>query len=133
MMEIAGMISRLRDEIKPNVPRLWLGDTPSDAVDSSQRSAKARFDRLSTQWRDETAFSASVLEMATHPAYQHIIGMGRIAIPFILRALSTQSDHWFWALKAITGEDPVPESDRGNLDKMTQAWLVWGAKNGYEF
>ena len=34
-------------------------------------------------------------------------------------------DHWFPALEAITGANPVPESDFGNLAKMADAWLGW--------
>ncbi len=68
--------------------------------------------------------------MAMHPAYQQIIGMGDAALPFIFQELRRDPDHWFWALKAITGEDPVAASDRGQLDKMTTAWLDWAGRHG---
>ena len=64
--------------------------------------------------------------MATHPAYQQIIGMGKEAIPLILEELQREEDHWFWALKAITGEDPVPGKDWGKIQAMRAAWLAWG-------
>jgi len=57
--------------------------------------------------------------------------MGRGAVPLILAELRKKTEHWFWALKAITGEDPVREEDRGNLERMAQAWLIWGARNDY--
>jgi len=57
--------------------------------------------------------------------------MGDAALPLIFQELRREPDHWFWALKAITGEDPVAESDRGRLDKMTTAWLKWAEQNGY--
>jgi len=88
-----------------------------------------RFGRLAQQWRAETSLASSVLEICTHPAYQRIIGMGRAAIALILRELQAAPDHWFWALKAITGEDPVPREHRGNVRAMTDAWLTWGAQN----
>ena len=91
----------------------------------------SKFRRLMEQWKIETTFASSVLEMVTNPVYQQIIGMGREAIPHIVKELSRQPDHWFWALKAITGEDPVQEKDRGDLSKMTGAWLLWAARNGY--
>jgi hypothetical protein len=34
--------------------------------------------------------------------------MGKDAIPLLLRELGKKSGRWFWALKAITREDPVP-------------------------
>jgi hypothetical protein len=49
----------------------------------------------------------------------------------IMRELESSPDHWFWALHAITGADPVPESSRGVMRDMVKAWLDWGAQNGY--
>jgi hypothetical protein len=51
--------------------------------------------------------------------------MGEKALPFIYFELQKEPDHWFWALKAITCEDPVPKEQRGNLQLMTIAWLKW--------
>jgi hypothetical protein len=34
-------------------------------------------------------------------------------------------------LKAITGEDPVPNNDRGNVPQMTRAWLNWARDRGF--
>ena len=90
-----------------------------------------RFNTLTATWKQANPFSSSIINVATHPAYQEIIGMGPIAIPLILKALKVETDHWFWALKSITGEDPVKENDRGDLEKMKQAWLDWGSENGY--
>lgn len=71
------------------------------------------------------------MEIAMHPAYQQIIGMGPTAIPFILSEMKEKKGHWFWALKSITGDDPVAPLDRGNVKKMTAAWLSWGREQGY--
>ncbi len=90
-----------------------------------------RFQQLVRTWKKAVAFCSSTTEQATHPAYQQIIGMGREAIPLIVAELKREPDHWFWALKAITGEDPVPVSGRGKLDKMTAAWLRWAEDRGY--
>lgn len=91
----------------------------------------ARFHNLVRQWKATTLFTSSGTEMALHPAYQQIIGMGKEALPLILGELKREEDHWFWALKSITGEDPVPEADRGSVPKMTAAWLQWAQKHGY--
>ena len=90
-----------------------------------------RFRDLVRQWKEATAFTSSGTEISLHPAYQQIIGMGKEAIPLILEELQREEDHWFWALKSITGTDPVPPGDRGNLPKMTAAWLRWAQTNGY--
>jgi len=90
-----------------------------------------RFRDLVRQWKEATVFTSSGTEIALHPAYQQIIGMGKEAIPLILGELQREPDHWFWALQSITGEDPVPPADRGQLRKMTEAWLRWARTNGY--
>ncbi len=64
------------------------------------------------------------------PAYQAIIGMGRTALPFIFEELHQRGGHWFWALRAITGENPVPPEHRGNVEAMTQDWLRWARDRG---
>jgi len=90
-----------------------------------------RFRDLVREWKEATTFTSSGTEIALHPAYQQIIGMGKEAIPLILEELQREEDHWFWALKSITGIDPVPLGDRGNLPKMTAAWLRWAQTSGY--
>jgi hypothetical protein len=107
---------------------------PASVAPVVQReSSFEKFQRLAKQWRDERDQKASVSDMVMHPAYQQIIGMGREATPFILRELSREAepDHWFWALKAITGEDPVPTASRGKIFEMASAWLRWGREKGY--
>jgi hypothetical protein len=90
-----------------------------------------RFYSLAKTWQEETRYLSSVHDMVLHPAYQQIIGMGREALPFLFQELKRQPDHWFWALQAITGEDPVPPEEKGNLEAMARRWLRWGAANGW--
>lgn len=91
---------------------------------------KIKFLRLKAKWEAETAMLSSVTEKAMHPAYQQIIGMGPIAIPLILSEMKKKPGHWFWALKSITGEDPVLPEQRGRIKEMTEAWLRWGKEQG---
>ena len=85
-----------------------------------------KFASLAEAWRQEVQLTSSLTQMVLHPMYQRIIGMGVAAVPFLLRELERKPDHWFWALHAITGADPVKPEDRGKLRKMTEAWLKWG-------
>lgn len=96
-----------------------------------KRSMGRWFSELCVQWKQEAPRNATVRAMASHPAYQQIISFGLPVVPCILRELAQNIDHWFVALHAITGENPVPESDHGNLDAMAKAWLAWGKKRGY--
>ncbi len=87
------------------------------------------FARLREEWRQDTMLQSSPVEIALHPAYQQIIGLGPRAIPLILRDLAQRGGHWFWALRAITGEDPA--SEQTSMPGAARAWLEWGRRNGY--
>jgi hypothetical protein len=56
--------------------------------------------------------------------------MGPTVVPDILRELKREEDHWFWALRAITGENPVAPEYAGNLEEMAKAWIAWGQGRG---
>ncbi len=90
-----------------------------------------KFNALATQWKKETNHMSLVDAIVLHPAYQQIIGMGYSVVPLILEQLKKQPDHWFWALRSITGENPIKPEDRGRMKKMAQAWLDWGKQHGY--
>jgi hypothetical protein len=103
------------------------------ALQDTQRAAsERRFDRLAATWKAETELHSKVTKRILHPAYQKIIGMGEAAIPFILKDLAENGpDDWFWALTAISDENPITEEMAGDMHAMTEAWLQWGKKAGY--
>src|SRR5580704_8017045 len=91
---------------------------------------ETKFRGLAEEWKSQRGPTSSISRLSMHPAYQQIIGMGDIVVPLILRELEQKPDHWFWALHAITGADPVPESSRGIMSEMALAWLNWGEQHG---
>jgi hypothetical protein len=96
-------------------------------------SLEDRFRRLAAVWRAETAYTSSSSDLVAHPAFQEIVGLGPAVIPLLLRELESRSGHWHRALRRITGVDPVPPADRGNVAKAAQAWLKWGKEQGYQW
>lgn len=83
-----------------------------DADPRPDPAVAAAFHALARRWKEETEFLSSP-DMFAHPAYQQIIGLGRPAAPLLLRDLEATGAHWFWALREITGENPVPPKTRG--------------------
>ena len=79
----------------------------------NRQNEEALFKSLVDDWRKSRKRGVDLSGMIMHPAYQRIIGMGKSAVPFILRELEQKPDHWFWALHAITGANPVPQGGRG--------------------
>lgn len=95
------------------------------------RHLESVFVQLAEEWRRDTALLSSTMAIATHPVYQRIIGLGPQVVPLILAEMEKQPGHWFWALTALTGENPVSSEDQGCLPAMTDAWLAWGRRNGW--
>lgn len=95
------------------------------------KQLEALFAKLAAEWRQDTRYLSSTSAMATHPAYQRIIGLGPQVIPLILADLQREPGHWFWALTALTGENPVDPAHQGRVQDMTAAWLKWGRDNGW--
>ena len=90
-----------------------------------------RFQELADRWEKETVLLSDSDQAANHPAHQEIVNFGTPVVPLILERMRTQGGHWFRALHDITDADPVKPTDRGNVLAMEEAWLNWGADNGY--
>lgn len=88
---------------------------------------------LAATWKRERGPHSSSARLAEHPAYQRIIGMGPDVVSLLLRELEREPDHWFRALHALMGADPVPLKGRGMPREMAQAWLRWGRNQGYRW
>lgn len=114
--DVAARAKRFRSSL------LHLTDSSDDA---------AVFKNFASEWRKKRETLSSVAAMTAIPEYLRIIGMGERAIPLILNDLRRTPDHWFAALYAITGVNPVPEASRGRLPEMAAAWVKWGEENGY--
>lgn len=102
------------------------------AVQVAEANHIQKFRALALQWQQETRHLSLISDIVLNTAYQQIIGMGAPAIPLILQELKEKPDHWFWALRSIIGESPIPPKARGRLSQMTEAWLTWGREHGYQ-
>ena len=96
-----------------------------------ERRMEERFVKLVEEWQRGTGGLSSPRAIADHPAYQQIIEMGQMAIPMILQEMQENGGWWYPALRALTGENPVPEEAKGRPPLNGEAWLKWGRRNGY--
>jgi hypothetical protein len=103
-------------------------NTNNVSVDYSEE-----FNKYKKEWEVDTSTLSDTNEISMHSAYQRIIGMGSNAVPLIIGEMSKKPGHWFWALEAITGEDPVPPEERGKINKMTDSWLEWWEENKQDY
>ena len=127
----AGELARLRHLLhqEPHVRGLGYGQY-ADAADI-EPADRERFLKLADQWEYETVLLSSTDQITEHPAHREIVSMGEPAVPLILERMQSQGGHWFHALRAITGADPISPEERGTIAAMQEAWLDWGGRNGF--
>lgn len=106
----------------------WKWDRSLRAIDIG-----IEFRKLKWEWEDETSFNSSFTDRVLHPSYQKIIGLGPSVIPHILEDLKRGPEHWDWALRAITRQDPIPPEIWGDLEAIRNRWLAWGHERGLVF
>jgi len=75
-------------------------------------------------------YLSNTAQMAMLRPYQRIVGMGWPVVPLILEELLREPDQWFWALEAITEENPVPAEAVGHVVQSAGAWVEWGRTRG---
>lgn len=92
-----------------------------------------KFQRLANDWHTAVAHHSSSSKRDNHPAYKEIIALGPPVVPLLLQDLETNHRHWFAALTAITGANPVEPEDAGKILKMIETWLKWGKEKGYQW
>src|SRR5207302_4801013 len=118
---------------QPNIEKESPGYMAAPGQLTRDFDLKALFQTLANRWHDDTEHMSNLIKACNHPAYQQIIGMGKVApsliIPLILHELQRRPDHWFVALHEISNEDPAQPED--NFDEASQAWLNWGRQRGY--
>jgi hypothetical protein len=123
-------VDRQRKGLLSTIARLLVEEEP--AIEQPEvRVSEDRFYELVARWRSETRSLSSTTDRALNSAYQDIIGMGKPVLPLLFRELDQHGGHWFWALRHITRENPVPQQDAGNIQKMREAWLRWGREHNY--
>jgi hypothetical protein len=107
-----------------------VGEQPRAQLDPA-RILRARFDALADHWlATDFGPSSDYMEYVTHWAYRAIIDLGQPAVPLILERLARATDHWGFALRTITGENPVPREAAGDAVEIAAAWLQWGRTRG---
>jgi hypothetical protein len=103
-------------------------------AETDTATLRRRFHEQADKWACETAHLSSPTQMMMHPSYVAILGMAREnedeIIRLMLHDLQDKRRLWFWALSYLTKENPIKQTDAGKLDKMIQAWVVWGKQRG---
>lgn len=98
----------------------------------ARREGDAIFEACVKLWREDTKPLSNSDRIESHPAFLRIIGLGPIAVEWILNELVRNGPcHLTAALRAITGANPTTPEMAGKLRAQAEAWIVWGMQNGY--
>lgn len=122
-----GRFSDAKSTFSGNKTALRMRSSPSRNAAAGKSMA---FKHHCEAWKSDTEYVSSLHEKYLHPSYASIIGMGAQALPYILESMKKEPDDWFYALRSITGDNPVTNDMTGDMRRMTAAWIEWGASRG---
>jgi hypothetical protein len=102
---------------------------PKETDFTEQWFIQLKFQLLAEKWKEESRFLSFAKERTELLTYQAIIDMGKPIIPYILMEMQAHPNHWFAALKQLTGTNPILPEYKGNMKAMINDWILWGKKN----
>jgi len=119
----ASQVCQIKGDVEPIIQYITVGANRLSKIERE-------FNALAEQWYRETKMLSFVRQKAIHPAYQKIIGMGPVALPFILQELRDRGGDWIWALEMIVRNEN-PAIGVTHFKESVRAWLDWGKANGH--
>lgn len=96
----------------------------------SESELRERFDQLKREWAADVAGYSTIHHKVAHPAFLAILALGPDVLPLVLREFTENGGHWLPALRALTGESPVPQEEWGNMTAARARWRTWGEARG---
>jgi hypothetical protein len=88
-----------------------------------------KFNALADAW-DNFNSDRSVVDY-DDLSHLQLMSMGPSIIPLLMERLRKGSGRWIYALKCISGEEAETADMRGDADRVIEAWVQWGKRNGY--
>jgi hypothetical protein len=125
--ELRELLATISTERRAAADRLHGLIKAAAAGSPGSAGTEERFRALADQWRRETRLQSSVSKKIRHPAYLKLMEMGEEVVPLILGELAKEPDHWFAALRTVTGETPHPP-EKTAMAGLAAAWIEWGRK-----
>lgn len=99
----------------------------SACVAAAPSSVNREFEKLATNWENETAMMSLVSQQLNHPDYLRIIKMGRPVVPLILERLPQRPHAWLTALEILTDENPAAGAE--SVQDAVARWTRWGKEH----
>lgn len=87
------------------------------------------FQTLAHRWRRETMALSSTSDILDNAAFEQIVALGIVVLPYVLRELDAGDHWWLYALDSIVGEIEFEGID--SVDALASAWVAWGRDQHY--
>lgn len=82
-----------------------------------------RIPELITEYKKQTAILSGVHQIVKLPAYQELINLGILCIPYIVDDMENEAvTDWHPILVVVTGDNPITEEIAGRIPEMTVRW-----------
>lgn len=118
-------------QIEAALASLWSSEKREESLALAPESVVLRFNELKSRWLREQKPTSKLRDVVLSMPYQQIIGMGRPVLPLLFAELRAAPRNWFWALEAITRENPIPDDANGDSEAILDAWLKWADEHGF--
>lgn len=96
---------------------------------ASEEEISKKFEDLKREWLADTSMLSSPRLKYDNENYKEIIKLDSFVLPSIIEDLRENNNDWLFALRTITGIDPVPKEHQGDFELMKEDWLSWAEKN----
>ena len=94
----------------------------ADKKVENQIARHVRFNKLISQWKEETMFLSSAQAIIDNPNFQAIVNMGKIAVPFIIEEIKHDLSTLVWALNIIFDRQ-ITNSHETTIEEACKLWI----------
>ena len=94
----------------------------TDKKVENQIARHVRFNKLISQWKEETMFLSSAQAIIDNPNFQAIVNMGKIAVPFIIEEIKHDPSTLVWALNIIFDRQ-ITNSHETTIEEACKLWI----------
>ncbi len=112
-------------------PRRQTYNSKSSSVYKPTRSGFLRsFYAVLQRWQSETMFTSSPIKKTSHPSYRALVDNARLVTPLIIEELRKNPSPLVWVLEEAYKIHPYSDSDIGDIEATSKAWVIWAENNG---
>lgn len=94
----------------------------TDKKVENQIARHVLFNKLISQWKEETMFLSSAQAIIDNPNFQAIVNMGKTAVPYIVDEIKNEPSTLVWALNIIFGRK-ITDRPGTTVEEACRLWV----------